>query len=347
MAGQHAVGERTGGAAARVRPDGDVERRHPGRRGGGRAGVGERRSRHLHGVLGHPARAAHRRAGVRAGPALLGRQRADDAVLPGRGPGGAPRVRPRRPAGTAAVPPAARGGHRRHGGAGRHLPARQPGQAERPRLGRGDVDGHRPGPGPAGDPGPPRARQGSPVRTDDLRRRRPGRAARHRDRLQQAHRLGAARHRRGGLRAPRPGDGPADAQPRGLRLLRRDRLVGVGGERGRPRRRGPGHRAGRSGLHPEPRRAGARHRARAALPRAADPGAGAPCHRQPDLDALAEHPAAELLPSVDELPHRSALRPGQRRCRAESRDPGDGVRQPGDPRHPAGLRGRQAGGRRG
>ena len=57
-------------------------------------------------------------------------------------------------------------------------------------------------------------------------------------------------------------------------------------------------------------------RPRAAVPRAADARAGAGGHDEPHRHALAERAAAELLPPVDELPDRAAVRAGQRGRRA-------------------------------
>ena len=59
------------------------------------------------------------------------------------------------------------------------------------------------------------------------------------------------------------------------------------------------------------------HGAGPAVPRAADLGTGADGHCRPDVDAVAERAAAILLPPVDELPDRAAVRPGQRRYRAQ------------------------------
>ena len=195
--------------------------------------------------VGHAGGAADRRRGVRPGPAGVGRRRPDDAVLPRRGPGGAARVRPRRPARAPPVRAAARGGGRRHGRADRHLPAVQRGPAERARVGRRDVDRHRARPRPPRDARPPRARQGAPVRPHDLRRRRPRRPARDRRRLQRADQRAAAGAGRGGVRAA-AGGGPDDAAPLGVLRHRAHPVARAGGERRRPGRRGAGHRAVRA-----------------------------------------------------------------------------------------------------
>ena len=86
----------------------------------------------------------------RPGPARVGEQRADDAVLPGGGPGGAARVRHGRAARPQADRPADAGRGQRHGGAGRDLPGGERGARLGARLGRGDVDGHRVRAGHAG-----------------------------------------------------------------------------------------------------------------------------------------------------------------------------------------------------
>ena len=197
------------------------------------------------------------------------------------GPRGAARVRPRRPARAAPVRPAARGGRRRHGRAGRLIfLAVQRGPAERARVGHRDVHRHRARARPARDPRPERARPGARLRAHDLRRRRPGRAARHRRRLQRA---ASSRCRwRSPWRCSRccwwwPGRCAAarSTSPSGSALW-----LGAGGERRRPGRRRAGHRAVRTGVHAEPRRAGGGDRARAAVPRAADARVGAGGHRR-------------------------------------------------------------------
>ena len=276
----------------------------------------------------------------------MGQRRPDDAVLPGRGPGGATRVRPRRPARAPPVRAAARGGRRRHGRADRHLPAVQRGAAERARVGRRDVDRHRARARPARDARPQRARQGAPVRPHDLRRRRPRRAARDRRRLQRADQRAAAGAGRGGVRAA-AGGGPDDAAPLGVLRHRARPVARAGGERRRPGRRGAGHRAVRAGVHAEPRRAGAGDRARAPVPRAADARAGARGHDQPHRHAVAERAAAELLPPVDELRDRPAVRAGQRGRRAVGRLPRHAFTAPVTLGVLVGLRGRQAAGRGG
>ncbi len=344
MAGADAVGAQRGGSAARVRPHGVGQRRRPGRRGGGRARVGQPRCGLVRGRVADAPGAAPRRPRVRTGPARVGQRRADDAVLPRRRSGGAARVRPRRPPRTTAVRAAARRGGRRHGDPDRHLPRGQPRPAERARLGRRDVDRHRPRPRAARHPRPRRAGQGAPVRAHDLRGRRPRRASRHRRRVQRPDRRAAAVSRRGRVRAVRRGVGPRHAPPLLLRGRRHRALARAGGERRRPRRRRAGDRAGRSRLHPEPQRAGGGHRAGAAVPRAADARAGAGRRREPRLDPLSERAPAELLPPVDELRDRSAVRARQRRGGAERRRARPRVHDPGDARCAAGLRGRQAGG---
>ena len=84
------------------------------------------------------------------------------------------------------------------------------------------------------------------------------------------------------------------------------------------------------GVLAEPRRARAGDRAGPRVPRAADPGAGARGRDQRlTADAVAERPAAELLPPVDELRDRPAVRAGQRGHRAVD---GDFLRRARTPR---------------
>ena len=84
-------------------------------------------------------------------------------------------------------------------------------------------------------------------------------------------------------------------------------------------------------------------RAGAAVPRAADAGTRALGERRPHLDAVAQRAAADVLPPVDELSDRSAVRAGQRRHRAQRQLPAHGLHGTDHARRAGRLRRRQAG----
>ncbi len=126
----------------------------------------------------------------------------------------------------------------------------------------------------------------------------------------------------GPRRVPRPraravrrdagGQTPAAARP-GPRLRGRGGdLVQHARERRRPRRHRPRDRPDRPGVHPGPGGPRGGERPVPAVPRGAD--AGPRPHRggRPDPDAVAQRPAPALLPPVDQLRDRAALRARER-----------------------------------
>ena len=177
--------------------------------------------------------------------------------------------------------------------------------------------------GPACRARPRRARPGAGLPADGVRRRRPGRAGGHRRRLQRPIEIMPLLLAVAVLRWP-------SWSPLALGLaaavaLRRARPGHVGraaGQRRRPGRGRPGHRADGLGVHAVARRPGGGDRPGPPSSASSRPRARAVGHRRPDLHPVAERPTAELLPPVDELRHRPAVRPGQRRHRHRRRLPG-------------------------
>ena len=219
------------------------------------------------------------------------------------------------------------------------------GRSERARVGHRDVDRHGAGARAAGADRSRRPGPGPGVPGDGLRRRRPRRAGRDRGRLQRrprrtTPRAGGARVRCPAARGPAP-DAAALAVPR----PRSRHLVGADGQRRGPAGGGVGDRAGRPGVHPEPRRPRAGDRPGTRVPGGADARARPVRLGRPDPDPVAERPAPGVLPPVDELRDRPAVRPLERRHRAGRRVPGACVRRASDPRCARRLRRRQAGGR--
>ena len=198
------------------------------------------------------------------------------------------------------------------------LPGVQRGPAERARLGRRDVDRHRARPRPARDARPQRARPGPPVPADGLRRRRPGGTARHRRRLQRADRRACRWCSRWWCSRCCSSRLRLRCGSAGVRRSSGWSCGRAAGQRRRPGRRRAGHRAVGLGVHPEPRRrwrrrpgwcgssASSRRPSWRGRPRPASPSTLSP-----------ERAAADLLPPVDELRDRPAVRAGQRRHRAE------------------------------
>ena len=164
----------------------------------------------------------------------------------------------------------------------------------------------------------------------------------HRDRLQRAHRGGAAAlrarvHRRGpdpaGARLPER----ASLSARRYCLLGSVPQVGRGPDRGRPDLRAADLRVlGQPGV-PGAGIRGVPDVPRAAHRRAGPVGAQRGAHRD-----LAERPAGPAVPPVDQLRHRAAVRAGQRGDRAERRVPGQRLHLAGHARHPGRLPGGQA-----
>ena len=155
--------------------------------------------------------------GITHGPARVRELGADDAVLPGSRPRGAPRVGHGRAAGAqpggAAVPCRAR----RHARPDRDLLRLQRRAADRARLGRRDVHRHRVRARRA-RPGRRQqaARPGAHLPADLLGRRRPGRDRGHRHLLQQPRALAPAAHRRRAARGRRLPDQARRPQRPGL-----------------------------------------------------------------------------------------------------------------------------------
>ncbi len=289
-----------------------------------------------------PARVARRRQR----PADVGQQRADDAVLPRDRARSATGVRPRRPPRTTPLHPPVRRRPARDGGAGAHLPGLQRRPRQCPWLGHRDVDGHRTRARGARAARSPGARPGAHLPGDGVRRRRPCRAGGDRGRLQRGHRPDAPPVCDRCLRAVARGGQVADAAAVALRRPRCRHLGCAPGQRGGPDRGWTGDRAGRTGVHPESRRPGGRDRSGTPLPRAAHLRARAIGDGRPDLHALAERKTADLLPPVDELSDRPALRPRERGHRPRRRLPRTRLHGPGNPGCPGRLRRREAGGGR-
>ena len=277
----------------------------------------------------------HRSAGVRE----LG---ADGAVLPGRRAGGAARVRCGRAAGAQRARAAGAGRAGRHDRPGRHLPGRERGAAVRARVGHVDVDRHRVRARRAGAGRPAAAGPGAHLPADLLGGRRPGRARRHRHRVQRPDRREAAADRdrvpghRGGDQGSR---GAVRARLRGTgdRGVGGVLLLGRGPDRG-----GPGHGADVVRLPGHAGVAGAGVRGVPGVPRAAHRGTGAVGARRGAGGDLAERPAGAAVPPVVELPDRAAVRAGQRRDRAQRLVPGPGVHLADHARPHRRLPGRQA-----
>ena len=264
--------------------------------------------------LAHRAVDPRRGLGHHPGPAPLGQQRPDDALLPRRRARGQARVG----AGAAARAPAPR--RARAHGAGRHgdrrgdLPRLQRRRLGRTRLGRRHVNGHRVRARCAGFGRPGRD---APARApaDDRRRGRPAGAGGDRHGLYRARLLRAARRGRRALRRPaRAALGTPDVA-HARRGRTRSRGLGRAARVGhRSGDRGSGGRARHERLPARAHRPRAGHRADALVPRAADPGARALGPARRDLVDLVERPAAVPPASLDELRDRAALRAGQRRC---------------------------------
>ncbi len=245
--------------------------------------------------------------------ARVGQPGPDDVLLPGRRARGQARARPGRTARAApARDPGVRGDGRDHRPR-RDLPRDQRGRPGRARLGRGDVDRHgvrarraRAADAAGGD---------QDARLPALPRggRRPVRPARDRDRLQHRHLVHGARRRGRVLRRPARaalcvGVAPARGGAGRRRPLGRDVRVGH-----RPRRRRPRRRSGDERLPAVARGPRARHRARALVPRAADPGAGALGPAGSPVGDLTQRAPAVRAASVDELRDRAAVRARERR----------------------------------
>src|SRR3954454_7004832 len=115
------------------------------------------------------------------------------------------------------------------------------------------------------------------------------------------------------------------------------RASGVGPGRGRA-----DDRPGRLGVHPEPGHPRTRQQPVSPVPRGTDRRAGPYGVRRADRGALAERPAAALLPAVDQLRDRAALRARERRVRHRQRIPRACRAVAGHVGHRARLRRRQA-----
>ena len=220
--------------------------------------------------MGDDAVDRSRRLGRVAHAPRVGEQRLDDDRLLRPGAGGAAGVRPRGAARAAAVRAAAAGGARRHGRAGDDLPAFQPRQLVRVGLGDCDVDRHCLRARPARARGAALSRSPARVLAHGRRRRRPGRARRHRHRLHRdAPTRAAGRGRRVVCRSPRRAQHQLPAGPclHGARGGRMGGAARVRGGAGRARSRDGPAGLRLPGAAVEPR---TRHRALPRVPRAAD-----------------------------------------------------------------------------
>ncbi len=140
----HRLGAQPGGAGAGLPEHRDRGRERDDRRDGRRAGLGE-----LAGVpqlrqpLGDALLPARRFAQRHREPARVGQRGVDDALLPGRRPGGEASARPWRAARPAAACGPGDGGALRDRIPGGDLSGLERGRSGRPWLGRGDLDRHR------------------------------------------------------------------------------------------------------------------------------------------------------------------------------------------------------------
>ena len=311
--------------AARVPAHRDRQRRPAAGRHPGGAALGQSRRVVVRRGLAHhalgPGSVPHRGPG----PAPLGQQRPHDLLLLRRRARGAPRVRHGR---AARAPPGWRCRSWRAWPAWRwpcviYL-AFNAGRGTAHGWGVGDVDRHRLRAGRAGPGRPALPRPAAGLHAHGGGRRRPGRARRDRDRLQQ--RLARSRRCSSAWRWSRSCSWCAAPVGRGglvYAALRRGRL----GRALRVGRRPGRRRAWRIGLltyaYPAARRRpGARHRPLPPVPRAADPRARARgAHRAWQSAISPNERLAAALPPVDELRHRAAVRAGQRRYRRQRRLP--------------------------
>ena len=209
------------------------------------------------------------------------------------------------------------------------------------RLGRRDVDRHSAG---ARAPGDGRARGAGPgpdVPAHRLRRRRPRGAAGDRGDVHRAPAPGLPGARGGALRRVPGGEA---APPGQLHRVRRGGgdLVQRARERDRPGGDRPRHRSHRRGVHTGSRRPRGGERAVPAVPRGADAGPRTHSGGRPDAHAVAQRPAAALLPPVDQLCDRAALRARERGGRHRRVVPAARGDLADHPRHRARVRRRKA-----